>query len=186
MTVTRIFRLCVRFAAWVTPQVKEWRRKRNLKSDRGRAVPGGTELGGCRTASGSGIGRAPSFFQKAARSVAEAFAGVLKQGKFGEAEQTLQMALELADQSKDQSMRSCALASLVDIQLDQKKYGEAEQTIRAIEAIEAAQSAARPYSLGAVFAKTGKCAFEQRAVRRSIRRSSTSRRSFRASFWTEP
>ena len=30
MSVFRLFRLSIRFAAWVTPQVKEWHRKRNL------------------------------------------------------------------------------------------------------------------------------------------------------------
>jgi len=37
-------------------------------------------------------------------------------------------------------MRSRCLVAVVDLQLDQKKYSEAEQTIREIEALEAAQS----------------------------------------------
>src|SRR5580693_9206466 len=30
ISITRIFRLGIRFAVWVTPHVKEWHRKRNL------------------------------------------------------------------------------------------------------------------------------------------------------------
>jgi len=30
ISVIRLFRLGIRFAAWVTPHAKEWQRKRNL------------------------------------------------------------------------------------------------------------------------------------------------------------
>src|ERR1035438_5706273 len=42
------------------------------ESDGGRAALGSAELGGCRTASGSGTRRAPSHIRKAARSFAPA------------------------------------------------------------------------------------------------------------------
>src|SRR5215471_10307520 len=32
ISITRIFRLGIRFAVWVTPHVKEWHRKRNLNA----------------------------------------------------------------------------------------------------------------------------------------------------------
>jgi tetratricopeptide (TPR) repeat protein len=59
-----------------------------------------------------------------------------KQGKTAEAEKTSQLAIDLAAASKDKTLQSKALDGLVDIQLDQKKYGEVEQTIAKIETLE--------------------------------------------------
>jgi tetratricopeptide (TPR) repeat protein len=141
MTVTRIFKLCVRFAAWVTPQVKEWHRQRNLNLSESERYLAARNWVDAEQHLVLALAERRHSSKKRLDLLLKLSQARSKQGKFADAEQSIQMALELADQSKDQPMRSCALASLVDIQLDQKKYGEAEQTVRAIETIEAAQTA---------------------------------------------
>jgi hypothetical protein len=139
MIVTRLFKLGIRFAAWITPQAKEWHRKRNLnltEAERHLAARNWVDaeqhlvlaLGERRHACGK---RLDLTLQLASAQ--------RHQAKWEQAEQNIQVAIGVA--ANDQSLRSRALVGLVDIQLAQKKYGEAEQTIRAIEAIESAQAA---------------------------------------------
>ena len=138
MIVTRLFKLGIRFAAWVTPQVKEWHRKRNLnltEAERHLAARNWVDaeqhlvlaLAERRHTSG-----------KQLDLLLQLVNAQYHQAKWEQTEQNVQVAIGLA--GNDPSMRSRALATLVDLQLEQKKYSEVEQTIRAIEAIETAQS----------------------------------------------
>jgi tetratricopeptide (TPR) repeat protein len=139
MTVTRIVRLGIRFAAWITPQVKEWHRKRNLNLTEAERylvarnwVDAEQHLVLALAERRHSTARQLDLWLKLVTAR-------LNQAKWEETEQTVQSAIGLADERKDRSMRSRALTSLVDVQLAQKKYSETEQTIREIEAIEAAQ-----------------------------------------------
>ena len=64
-----------------------------------------------------------------------------RQAKLDQAAETAQAANKLAGQSRDLAMCSRALATLADVQLDQKKFAEAEQTIREVEAMEISRGA---------------------------------------------
>jgi tetratricopeptide (TPR) repeat protein len=139
MTVTRIFKLGIRFAAWVTPQVKEWQRKRNLNLTESERHLKARNWADAEQHLVLALAERRHTSKRRLDLLLQLVSAQCHQGNSAQAEQTLQMAIGLAAQSKDQSMRSRALASLVDIQLDQKKYSEAEQTIREIEALEGAQ-----------------------------------------------
>jgi len=141
ISVTRLLRLGYRVAAWATPHVQEWHRKRHLNSTEGqrhlecrhwadaekhlklalaerrRAIPQRIEL--------------LLSLQKAQRH----------QHKLAEAENTVQQAIALAGKVWERSWRSLTKEALVDVQLDQGKYAEAEQTITDIQKLEAGRSA---------------------------------------------
>ena len=65
------------------------------------------------------------------------------------------MAFDLAAKCHDQSMHLRVLVALVDVQLDQKKYAEAERTIREIETLEATQPVADRARLALCSSKLG-------------------------------
>src|ERR1700729_3867072 len=129
VSVTRILRLGVRFAAWATPFVKEWHRKRHMNR-----VEGHRQLG-IRNWSEAEKHLTLALAERKHSSTRrlDLLLGLTeaqrKLGKDSEAEQTTQTAIALAASSKNKALQSRALDGLVDIQLDQKKYGEVEQTI---------------------------------------------------------
>src|SRR5258708_4327415 len=129
LSPTRIIRLGVRIAAWATPYVKEWHRKRHLNRTEGE-----------RHLSSKNFSEAERHFALAlaerkhpAKRHLDILLGLKesqrKQGKAAEAEQTTQLAIDLAGTAKNKALESKALDALADIQLDQKKYAEAEASL---------------------------------------------------------
>jgi len=136
ISVTRIARLAVRVAAWATPHVKEWHRKRHenrVEGERHLAARNWTE-------SENYLTLALAERRHSGKRRLDLLLGLIeaqrKQGKAAAAEQTAQTAIALAASSKNKVLQSRALDGLVDLQLDQKKYAEAEQTIVQIETLE--------------------------------------------------
>src|SRR5271168_1549011 len=126
ISVTRIFRLGIRFAAWVTPHAKEWHRQRHLNR-----VEGGRHLAARNWAEAENhLTLALAERRHASKVRLDLLLGLMeaqrKQGKTPEAEQTAHTAVALAISSKDTVSQSRALDALAEIQLDQKKYGDAE------------------------------------------------------------
>lgn len=140
ISVTRIARLGVRFAAWVTPHVKEWHRKRHENR-----VEGERHLA---TRNWSEAEKHLTLALAERRHSNKRRLGLLlglteaqrKQGKSADAEKTSQMAIDLAAAAKDNALQSRALEGLVAIQLEQKKYGEVEASIAKIEELERSSS----------------------------------------------
>lgn len=138
ISITRIARLGVRLAAWATPHVKEWHRKRHLNR-----VEGERHLA---TRNWSEAERHLALALDERRHSSNRRLDLLlglteaqrKQGKAADAEKTVQMAIGLAASSKNKALESRALDGLVDIQLDQKKYSDVEATIAKIETLEGA------------------------------------------------
>ena len=62
-----------------------------------------------------------------------------KQRKLGEAEKTVQSAIELAAKSRNQDAQIHAMDSMVDLLLEQEKYGEAEKLTAEIARMESAR-----------------------------------------------
>lgn len=127
-------RLGIRFAAWATPYLKEWHRKRHLNRTEGE-----------RHLAARNWGEAEKHFKLALgerRHSSKRYFGMLlglkeaqrKQGKFAKAEQTAQLAIDHA--AKNSGLQAQALEFMADLQLDQKKYTEAEATFRRMEALE--------------------------------------------------
>ena len=140
ISVIRLFRLGIRFAAWVTPHAKEWQRQRNLnltEAERHLAAKNWSEAEQHLVLA---LAERRHSSKRRLDLLLQLASAQRHQGNLDQAEHTLRMAIHLAAQRKNQSMRSRCLVAVVDIQLDQKKYSEAEQTIREIEALEAAQS----------------------------------------------
>jgi tetratricopeptide (TPR) repeat protein len=136
ISITRVFRLGIRFAAWVTPHVKEWHRKRHLNR-----VEGERHLTARNwTEAEKHLSAALAERKHASKRRLDLLLGLKeaqrKQGKPAEAEQTTQMAIALAASSRDKVLQSRALDALADIQLDQKKYTDAEKTLAQIETLE--------------------------------------------------
>ena len=136
ISVTRILRLGVRLAAWATPHVQEWHRKRHenrVEGERHLAARNWSEAERHLT-----LALAERRHSSARRL--DLLLGLTeaqrKQGKPAEAEQTTQTAIGLAASAKNKVLQSRALDGLVDIQLDQKKYSDAEASIAKIEALE--------------------------------------------------
>jgi tetratricopeptide (TPR) repeat protein len=136
ISVTRIARLGVRLAAWATPHVKEWHRKRHMNR-----VEGERHLATRNWSEAEGhLSLALAERRHSNKRRLDLLLGLTeaqrKQGKAAEAEKTSQLAIDLAAKSKNKVLESRALDGLVDIQLDQKKYNDVETTIAKIEALE--------------------------------------------------
>jgi tetratricopeptide (TPR) repeat protein len=176
ISITRIFRLGIRFAVWVTPHVKEWHRKRNLnvwEAARHLEARNWSEaekhLSAALTERRYSLKKRTGFLldlEKAQR----------KQGKLDQAEQTARAAIDMAGTSGDHALRSRAMEGLVDVQISQEKYSDAEQTIRQIASLEAGQAqpdrarlATCARKLGTALLKSGRKeeafeAFQQAAI----------------------
>jgi tetratricopeptide (TPR) repeat protein len=136
ISVTRILRLGVRFAAWATPHVKEWHRKRHenrVEGERHLTARNWSEAEKHLTLA---LAERRHSSQQRLDLLLGLTDAQRKQGKASEAEQTTQTAIALAASSKNKILQSRALDGLVDIQLDQKKYTDVEQTIAQIETLE--------------------------------------------------
>jgi tetratricopeptide (TPR) repeat protein len=138
ISVSRLVRLGIRFAVWVTPHVKEWQRKRNLNvSEAERHIA-------ARNWSEAEKHLAAALMEP--RHSSKRRMGILldlekaqrQQGKLDDAEETARAAIDLT--ANDHALRARAMEALVDVQISQKKYSEAEQTIREIATRESEQS----------------------------------------------
>jgi tetratricopeptide (TPR) repeat protein len=135
-SVTRIVRLGVRLATWVTPRVKEWHRQRHLNR-----VEGERHLtAGNWSEAEKHLTLALAERRHSNKVRLDLLLGLKeaqrKQGKALEAGQTAQTAINLAVSSKNKVLQARALDALAEIQLDQKNYIDAEKTIVQTEALE--------------------------------------------------
>jgi tetratricopeptide (TPR) repeat protein len=181
ISVTRILRLGVRLAAWATPHVKEWHRKRHLnrvEGERHLAARNWREAENHLTLALAERRHSNNRRLDLLLGLTEA---QRKQGKAGEAETTSQTAIALAGSSKNKALQSRALDGLVDIQLDQKKYSEVEQTIAQIETLEGSlpepdykRLASSARKLGTVLLHSGRSEEAMKAFERATKLSEKS------------
>jgi tetratricopeptide (TPR) repeat protein len=181
ISVTRIARLGVRLAAWATPHVKEWHRKRHLnrvEGERHLATRNWSEAEKHLTLALAERRHSRTRRLDLLLGLTEA---QRKQGKSADAERTSQTAVELAVSAKDKALQSRALDGLVDLQLDQKKYSDAEQTIAKIDILELAMSqpnfkrlATTSRKLGTALVKNGRPAEAMTAFERATQLSEKS------------
>lgn len=166
ISVTRIFRLGIRFATWVTPHVKEWHRKRHLnrvEGDRHLKARNWTEAE-------KHLSLALAERRHPAKLRFELLIGLeeaqRKQGKLAEAEQTAQTAIGAA---KEKTLQARALDALAELQLEQKKYAEAEQTLTKLDTLNPnpKRLAASARKLGTVLQNSGRTEDAGRAFERA-------------------
>jgi hypothetical protein len=134
---TRLLRLATRFAAWVTPHVKEWHRKRHqdrIEGERHLTAKNYSEAEKHLIAAVALAERrrVPASKLNALRlQLAQA---QREQRKWTEAESSAQAAIETA--GRDSSLRGAALEALADIHIAHGDYASAQSSIR--EAVECA------------------------------------------------
>jgi len=158
LSVTRLFRLGIRFAAWATPHVQNWHRRRHMNRVEGQRhleAHNWTEAERHLTAALAERRRSPARHLDLLLGLAQAQRG---QNKFAEAERTVDTAIQYANQSRNASLGPRALDTLMDLQIDQGKYTEAEQTAREIiELNPDSEPLARSVrKLGTAFRKSGR------------------------------
>lgn len=140
ISVTRLFKLGMRVAAWATPRVQEWHRQRHLNQTEGQ-----------RNLDAHNWSEAERYLSLAveerrhpAKRRAELLLGLAqaqrKQRKTADAGKTLQAALDVASEAKHVPAQSRALDGLVDLQLDLGQYPEAQQTVARIEQLQSTQA----------------------------------------------
>jgi tetratricopeptide (TPR) repeat protein len=138
ISVTRLFRLGIRVAAWATPRVQAWHRQRHMNRVEGQRHLDARNW----TEAEKHLTAALAERRHSSKRRLELLLGLVqaqrRQTKFAEAEQTADLAIQLAN--RDYSLGSRALDALMDIQLDQGKYTEAEQTAREIMELQSSQS----------------------------------------------
>src|SRR5690349_235667 len=126
MSILRLFRLGIRAAAWATPHVKEWHRKRHMNR-----VEGERHLEAANwTEAEKYLALALRERRHAAKPHHQLLLGIARaqrgQRKFVESEESLRKAANLA--GKNHSRYVQALEELIDLELDQSKYSEAQKT----------------------------------------------------------
>jgi tetratricopeptide (TPR) repeat protein len=139
LSVTRIFRLGIRFAAWVTPHVKEWHRQRHLNRVEGQRHLQSRNWSEAEKHLALALAERRHSATRRLELLLDLEKAQLRQHKLAEAEETVRTAIDLAVQTKDPSMHSRALDALVDVQLEQGKYAEAEKTTGEIARLESAR-----------------------------------------------
>ena len=139
ISITRLVRMGVRFAAWVTPHVKEWHRKRNLNQNEGQRhmdARNWSEAEHHLTAALAERNYQPMRRLELMLNLATA---QRQQDKLSEAEQTARTAIDLAIRARNHAMHLVALDVLADTQLDGGHFDLANQTIAEMTRLENTQ-----------------------------------------------
>jgi tetratricopeptide (TPR) repeat protein len=135
--IFRLFRLAIRLAAWATPHVKEWHRGRHMNHEEAKRHLDARNW----TEAEKHFTLALGERRRSAKQRHELLLGLARaqrgQRKFAESEESLREAGSLA--GRDHSMYVQALEELIELELEQSKYGEAQKTIEEIVRRESAQ-----------------------------------------------
>jgi tetratricopeptide (TPR) repeat protein len=130
MSLLRLFRLGIRVAAWATPHVKKWHHARNMNHEEAKRHLDARNW----TEAEKHLMLALGERRRSAKGRHELLVGLARaqrgQRKFLESEENLRQAADLA--GKDHSMYVRSLEELIELELDQSKYGEAQKTIEEI------------------------------------------------------
>src|SRR5882724_350700 len=140
MSIGKAFKLLIKTAAWATPHIQRWHRKRTL--NRSEAL---------RHLGAKNWSLAEEHFTLAleerkhsTKQHVELLSGLaqaqLPQGKTAEAKQTLESAIEIASTAKNSAAQLVVLDTLVDIQLATADNSGAEKTAIEIDRLERKQA----------------------------------------------
>jgi tetratricopeptide (TPR) repeat protein len=171
ISVVRVFRLATRFAAWVTPHVKEWHRKRHENRVEGeRHLESGNYAEAERhliVAIAEAEQRRYSIVKRNALRLHLAEAQ-RRQGKLEEAERSARLAME--DAGADSGLRGMALDALAAGQLQRGDLAGAEKSIEDSICLpaDAATMARRSHLLAQVRYRAGRATEAVPAFERAI------------------
>ena len=139
-TITRLFKLGIRFAVWATPHVKEWHRKRNLNVSEAERHLSSRNWSEAEKYLAAALTERKHGSKRRIALILDLGKAQRGQGKLDEAEQTARAAIDMASKSGDHALHARSMEALVDVQIDQQKYSDAEQTVREIARLESGQS----------------------------------------------
>jgi tetratricopeptide (TPR) repeat protein len=138
--VTRIFKIGLRVAEWATPHVQNWHRERNLTRNEAQ-----------RHLAAGNWSEAEKHFhiglEEKHHSTADCLELMLglaeaqrRQSKLEDAERTACAAVAIAVKAENETMHALALDELANVQLDQYRFADAEQTAREVIRLENARA----------------------------------------------
>jgi tetratricopeptide (TPR) repeat protein len=160
LVLLRIVRLIMRLGPWAEERFKEWNSERQFQILEGKRHLDARNWAEAEKHLSMALAERSHLKHRRCELLLDLERAQLRQGKFGEAEQTLRAAMALAS---NRTLRARAQDSLLDMQLEQGRYGEAEQTIAEILEAERAESSpdgarvSKLYrSLGALRIKIGR------------------------------
>jgi serine/threonine-protein kinase len=136
MSIFRVFRLGIRFAAWATPHVQEWHRNRNMNRTEAHRHMEARNWLQAETHLVAALQEKHSI-KVNAELLAQLSKAQLKQNKLDQAAATASAAVELA--RKDPASMWPALDSLASIQISQGNTIAAIQTLESMERTEKAR-----------------------------------------------
>lgn len=136
VSITRVFRLGIRFAVWVEPYVKEWHRRRHHNRTQGQHHLASKNWIEAEKHLSLALDERRHPVKKRLDLLLDLEQSQRRQRKFTEAEQTARKALDLATGTRNHSGQSRAMEALVEIHLDQGKWAEAEQATAEIARLE--------------------------------------------------
>src|ERR1700693_5219842 len=123
--IFRLFRLLIRVAPWATPHIKSWHRQRNMNHEEAKRHLDARNWTEAEKHLTLALGERRRS-AKGRHELLVALAGAQRgKRKFVESEENLPKAVDLAGQ--DHSMYARALEELIELELDQSKYGEAQK-----------------------------------------------------------
>jgi tetratricopeptide (TPR) repeat protein len=138
ISVTRLFRLGIRFAVWATPHVKAWHRRLNLNVSEGQRHLESRNWSEAEKHLVAALTEKRHSSKRRIGLMLDLAKAQRKQAKLVDAEQSARAAMELA--AGDHALWSRAMEALVDVEISQEKFSDAEQTIREIATRESEQS----------------------------------------------
>jgi tetratricopeptide (TPR) repeat protein len=138
ISVTRLFRLGIRFAVWATPHVKAWHRRLNLNVSEAQRHLESRNWSEAEKHLAAALTERRHSSKRRIGLMLDLAKAQRKQAKLVDAEQSARAAMELA--AGDHASWSRAMEALVDVQIGQQNYPDAEQTIREIATRESEQS----------------------------------------------
>ncbi len=140
ISVTRLFRLGIRFTVWVEPYVKEWHRRRHHNRVQGQLHLASRNWTEAEKHFTLALDERRHAVKNRVDLLLDLEQAQRRQRKFTEAEQTARTALDLAAGARNHSGQSRAMEALVEIHLDQGKWAEAEQATAEIARLEGTRS----------------------------------------------
>lgn len=136
INVTGIFRSIIRVAAWATPHYQAWLQRRQFNRSEAFRHLQSRNWPEAESHFLQAIGErhhSPATVLDLVIGLSDARRGL---GKLSEAESTCRTAIDMAAASKDPGAQAKARNALLDVELDQQKYNEAEQSVAEIERLE--------------------------------------------------
>ena len=134
-------KFCMRAYDFLAPHVKESQRRKHLNFSEGRRHLDARNFAAAERHLHQALSDRATNSHKRRVEVLVALAETqIRLGKFDTAETTARSAMEVATKSRDHANQTVALESLAGVQLHNKRYAEAEQTIVQMQDLEQGKS----------------------------------------------